>query len=157
MITQHIRRTPGRRAFTITELLVAFALIIFIMSILSAAFAAGMKTFSQIKGAGDMSEELRAAAVKLRSDVDETNGLASDFIRTGLLNGKVDPATAADLKGRYEKIREEAAAIEPQLREVEKKTVNPAARRVMKLTIQALVGIKENASRAIEILDLLDG
>jgi CHASE3 domain sensor protein len=156
MITQPVRSRP-RRAFTITELLVSLALIIFIMSILSAAFTEGLETFRQMKGAGDMSEKLRAAAVKLRADVDETNSRTSEFILTGLLNGKVDPATAADLKGRYESIRDEAADLEPQLHEVERATKNPAARRVMQMTIKALVGIKENASRAIEILDLLDG
>ena len=59
MITHHVHRRPSRDAFTITELLVAMALIIFVMSILNAAFTEGLETFRKMKGAGDMSEELR--------------------------------------------------------------------------------------------------
>jgi type II secretory pathway pseudopilin PulG len=64
-----IERPPasGRRSgFTIVELLVSLALIIFIMSILAGAFDSGIATFRRLKAIGDMSERLRAASNTLR-------------------------------------------------------------------------------------------
>jgi prepilin-type N-terminal cleavage/methylation domain-containing protein len=58
-----------RRAFTLVELLVSLALIVFIMSILSAAFAAASKSFRDLKAAGDLAEQLRGAMTMLRRDL----------------------------------------------------------------------------------------
>jgi prepilin-type N-terminal cleavage/methylation domain-containing protein len=58
-----------RRGFTIPELLVAMALILFIMAILSEAFVAGLDSFRQLKAVGDMQEKLRATTVQLRYDL----------------------------------------------------------------------------------------
>jgi type II secretory pathway pseudopilin PulG len=58
-----------RQGFTITELLVAFALIIFIMLILTEAFTAGLESFRQLKALGDMQEKLRSAVIILRRDL----------------------------------------------------------------------------------------
>lgn len=58
-----------RQGFTITELLVSMALIIFIMMILTEAFSAGLETFRQLKAIGDMQERLRTATVVLRQDL----------------------------------------------------------------------------------------
>jgi type II secretory pathway pseudopilin PulG len=58
-----------RHAFTIVELLVATALIIFVMAILAEAFSAGLTTFRQLKAIGDMQERLRTAAVVFRRDL----------------------------------------------------------------------------------------
>ena len=55
-----------RRAFTIIELMVSMALILFIMVILTEAFSAGMETFRQLKALGDMQERLRTATSILR-------------------------------------------------------------------------------------------
>jgi type II secretory pathway pseudopilin PulG len=55
-----------RTGFTIVELLVAMALIIFIMAILSEAFAAGFAAFRNLKALGDMNERLRTATQSLR-------------------------------------------------------------------------------------------
>src|SRR5262249_26369099 len=55
-----------RRAFTITELLVAMALIVFIMYILSEAFDAGLGTFRRLKALGDMNDRLRTASTTIR-------------------------------------------------------------------------------------------
>ena len=49
-----------RSAFTIVELLVALALIMFIMAILSEAFVAGLTTFRNLKAVADMAERLRS-------------------------------------------------------------------------------------------------
>jgi type II secretory pathway pseudopilin PulG len=60
------RRHPGRAGFTIVELMVAMALIIFIMYILAEAFAAGSKAFRDLKAIGDMNARLRTATAVLR-------------------------------------------------------------------------------------------
>jgi prepilin-type N-terminal cleavage/methylation domain-containing protein len=57
-----------RSGFTIVELLVAMALILFIMAILSEAFVAGLDSFRQLKAVGDMQEKLRSTTVQLRYD-----------------------------------------------------------------------------------------
>src|SRR6187455_1903740 len=59
-------RRQHRRGFTITELLVAMALIIFIMYILAEAFSAGSSAFRNLKAIGDMNEKLRTTTNILR-------------------------------------------------------------------------------------------
>src|SRR5262245_46777387 len=80
-----------RQGFTVVELLVAMALIVFIMTILSEAFSAGLKTFRDLKAAGDMSERLRSATTVLRSDLLAADHFSRDFIREGLETKVVDP------------------------------------------------------------------
>jgi hypothetical protein len=65
-LKQHIQR----RAFTLVEMLVATALVMFIMLILSEAFVAGLEAFRTLKGIGDMEERLRAAALIIRADLE---------------------------------------------------------------------------------------
>jgi hypothetical protein len=48
---------------------VAVALIVLIMAIVSQAFVDGLETFRQLKGIGDLQEELRSAVVPLRNDL----------------------------------------------------------------------------------------
>jgi prepilin-type N-terminal cleavage/methylation domain-containing protein len=55
-----------RRGFTLVELMVSLALIVFIMAIISEAFAMATKTFSDLKGAGDLAEKLRTTTAILR-------------------------------------------------------------------------------------------
>jgi prepilin-type N-terminal cleavage/methylation domain-containing protein len=55
-----------RQGFTLVELLVAVALIVFIMAILSEAFVAASKTFRDLKAAGDMADQLRSATIIMR-------------------------------------------------------------------------------------------
>jgi prepilin-type N-terminal cleavage/methylation domain-containing protein len=59
-------RRPG---FTLVEMLVASALTLLIMVILTGAFQAGLDTFRKLKTAGDMQDRLRAAAVILKQDL----------------------------------------------------------------------------------------
>jgi type II secretory pathway pseudopilin PulG len=66
-----------RHAFTIIELLVSLALILFIMVILTEAFSAGMETFRELKAIGDMQERLRSTTTQLRRD------LAADHFEGG--------------------------------------------------------------------------
>lgn len=59
----------NRRAFTLVELLVSMALIIFIMAIISQAFVAATGVFHELKSAGDMAEKLRATTQILQRDL----------------------------------------------------------------------------------------
>jgi prepilin-type N-terminal cleavage/methylation domain-containing protein len=58
-----------RQGFTLVELLVSLALIIFIMAILSEAFVTGIKTFRDLKALGDLNARLRTATNLLRDDL----------------------------------------------------------------------------------------
>src|SRR5262249_54314312 len=64
-----LKPTNGRNAFTLVEMLVATALIMFIMLILSEAFVAGLNAFRTLKGIGDMEERMRVAVTPLREDI----------------------------------------------------------------------------------------
>jgi prepilin-type N-terminal cleavage/methylation domain-containing protein len=68
-----MRRFPTpdarRHGFTLVEMLVSLALIVFIMSILSYAFQEATGVFRTMKSSGDMAEKLRAAMVLIRRDV----------------------------------------------------------------------------------------
>src|SRR5207247_7073690 len=55
-----------RRAFTIVEMLLAMALIIFRMTILSEALVTGLDTSRHLKAIGDMQEKLRTVAIQMR-------------------------------------------------------------------------------------------
>jgi type II secretory pathway pseudopilin PulG len=58
-----------RRGFTLVEMLVSTALIIFIMVILTQAFVTGMDTLRGLKTIGDLQEKLRTATTVLRKDL----------------------------------------------------------------------------------------
>src|SRR5438552_800776 len=78
-----------RTGFTLVEMLVSMALVIFIMVILSEAFVVALETFSKLKGIGDMEERLRMVATVLRSDLqadhfgDRTTLSSLNFDRDG--------------------------------------------------------------------------
>lgn len=67
--TSDNQRASARFGFTITELLVSMALIMFMMAILSEAFIAGLDTFRNLKAIGDMDQNLRSAIVSLQRDL----------------------------------------------------------------------------------------
>jgi prepilin-type N-terminal cleavage/methylation domain-containing protein len=64
-------RPNFRRGFTLIELMVAMALTLFIMVILSQAFIMALDTFSGLKGIGDMQMSLRTALNVLRDDLSQ--------------------------------------------------------------------------------------
>src|SRR5216683_681677 len=64
-----MKRRTNRAGFTLVEMLVATALIMFIMLILSEAFSAGLNAFRTLKGIGDMESRLKAAVTPLREDL----------------------------------------------------------------------------------------
>ena len=59
-----------RSGFTLVEVLVAMALILFIITILGAAFSAATQTVSDLKSAGDLAERLRGAATVIHRDLE---------------------------------------------------------------------------------------
>jgi prepilin-type N-terminal cleavage/methylation domain-containing protein len=58
-----------RQGFTLPELLVSMAIIVFMMVIIAECFGTALVTFTQMKTAGDMQERLRNAAVIIRRDL----------------------------------------------------------------------------------------
>jgi prepilin-type N-terminal cleavage/methylation domain-containing protein len=58
-----------RRGFTLVEILVALALTLFILAILSECFVTGADTFRTLKAIGDMNSSLRSATDILRADL----------------------------------------------------------------------------------------
>jgi type II secretory pathway pseudopilin PulG len=63
------RNHRRRSAFTLVEMLVASALIIFMMYVIASAFESGLESFRKLKVQGDMQEKLRAAATAIRLDL----------------------------------------------------------------------------------------
>ncbi len=60
-----------RRAFTLVEMLVAMALTLFIMVILTYAFTSALDTFSGLKGIGDLQNNLRVATSAMQADLSQ--------------------------------------------------------------------------------------
>lgn len=93
-------RLPDPRAgFTLVELMVAMALIILIMTILSVAFQVGMDSLSQLKSIGGLSEQLRTAQATLQRDL-QANHLedpTGNPVRVSALHSS--PATALPWTG----------------------------------------------------------
>src|SRR5437870_3532576 len=59
----------GHAAFTIVELLVSMALMIFMLAIFAQAFHVGAESFRDLKALGDMQEKLRSTTSLLRRDL----------------------------------------------------------------------------------------
>lgn len=64
-----IHHHQRRAAFTLVEMMVASALIIFMMWIIATAFEKALTSFRVLKTAGDMQEKLRAATTAIRRDL----------------------------------------------------------------------------------------
>jgi prepilin-type N-terminal cleavage/methylation domain-containing protein len=65
----HHHRSSRRTGFTLVEMLVAMALTVFVMAILSQAFVAALETFSGLKSLGDMNQNLRTAMNVIMADL----------------------------------------------------------------------------------------
>jgi hypothetical protein len=84
-----------RKGLTLVEMLVALALTIFMMAILSEAFVTGLKAFRRLKAVADMDSQLRTAAIILRRDLqadhfDGNRRLSSYLLGTQLPDGLYD-------------------------------------------------------------------
>jgi prepilin-type N-terminal cleavage/methylation domain-containing protein len=64
-----LSRATRRTGFTLVEMLVATALILFIMAIMAEALGAGSKTFANMRTAGDLQNKLRSASTIMRRDL----------------------------------------------------------------------------------------
>lgn len=136
------------------ELLVAMALIVLIMAILSQAFAAGVGTLRQLKALGDMQEQLRAGAAALRSDLAETHFQTREFIFRTLQSGAGDPQEAAALIEDYERICAQTEQLSADLRRVN--PPNRVAQRVLRQTLEDLSRLKLSAQLMIELLRVFE-
>jgi type II secretory pathway component PulJ len=65
-----VRNIRSRNGFTLVELMVAAALTILIMTVISVAFQTGLNTLSHLKSMGDLAERLRIAQDRLRDDLE---------------------------------------------------------------------------------------
>lgn len=146
----------ARRGFTVVELLVALALIVFVMAILSEAFGAAAANFRNLKAIGDQQEQLRSTATNLRRDLADANFESARQIADGLRTGSVDREEIAELRKRYEAIAADAADFDKQLEELEQKLVNPAEKRIIRRARGPLDGIRLAATTATGLLELLD-
>jgi prepilin-type N-terminal cleavage/methylation domain-containing protein len=64
-------RNAKRAGFTLVELMVAMALTLFVMVILTQAFVTSLDTFSGMKGVGDMQQNLRTAGNVIKNDLSQ--------------------------------------------------------------------------------------
>src|SRR5437879_1088958 len=71
-------RRTARPGFTLVELMVSAAIVVIIMAILATAFQAGIDTMRQMRSAGDMMDQLRAAAAVLKEDLQAPHFLDQD-------------------------------------------------------------------------------
>lgn len=77
-----IHAPNDRRGFTLVEMLVSSALILFIMYILASCFQSALSAFGQLKAAGDLQERLRLASMIVRDDLKQEHfdgGTAKHF------------------------------------------------------------------------------
>jgi prepilin-type N-terminal cleavage/methylation domain-containing protein len=58
-----------RRGVTLVEMLVATAVVLFVMAVLSEALVAGLESFRRLKAVGDLNVQLRGTAQLLRNDL----------------------------------------------------------------------------------------
>ncbi len=77
-----------RHAFTLVELLVSLALIIFIMSLMSTLFVLATRTFRDLKAAGDLNDQLRSAGQVIRQLVKAPHFLKSETGQPYVLSDK---------------------------------------------------------------------
>ena len=148
-------RSP-RRGFTLTELLVSMALIVFIMVILSEAFTAGVQAFRDLKAAGDMGERLRAASAALRRDLLDSHFESTTFIADTYLNGVPDREKAAELRGRYEAIAADARVLKVQFRQLELRTTHPVGKRILRRIQETLAQIELQAKNMVAVILLIE-
>ena len=103
-----------RYGFTLVELLVATALTLFLMAIISEAFGAASKTFNTMRSAGDMQERMRQGAQIIRRDL-AAEHFDGPFIggRQGRRLGeqRLDLPGWAPSKGGYFEIRQFTTSI----------------------------------------------
>ena len=145
----------SQSGFSLVELLIAMALIVLIMSILSQAFVGGLKTFRHLKEIGDLDETLDDDCLALAETIAVTNQRTTEFIENGLRTGTVNREEATALREQYEVICAEAADLEVRVRDVQSQIHNPGAQRVLQRSLNELERLKSSAATMVRLLGLL--
>lgn len=83
--------TMMRPGMTLVEMLVALALSVFMMAILSEAFVSGLKSFAQLKALGDLDDRLRTVANVMRRDLRAPHFEGAKRLSECTLSGKPMP------------------------------------------------------------------
>jgi type II secretory pathway pseudopilin PulG len=143
---------PSCSAFTLVEVLVAMALIIFIMSILAAAFSESVAAFFRVSPASDLNAQLQQDAQALTGALAQTNEEATAFLEATAQTGLVDGNEASSLLERYGAISRAAADLEGRLSAVEQSTTDRAARLDLQRALAALDRIRISAELMVELL-----
>jgi len=147
---------PKQSGFTIVELLVAMALIVFIMTVLDQAFSAGVRAFRELEAVGDLDEELVGDAFALAEDITMTDQRTRAFIENSLETQTVDREEAAALRKQYEAICATAVGLEARLAEVLRHLHNPGHVRIVQRSLDALTRLKSLAAAMVELLRLVE-
>jgi hypothetical protein len=92
--------TTVRAGLTLVEMLVALALSVFMMAILSEAFVQGLKSFADLKALGDLDDRLRTVANVLRRDLRAPHFEGSRRLSECTASGKAMPRLE-DLTGSF--------------------------------------------------------
>jgi prepilin-type N-terminal cleavage/methylation domain-containing protein len=156
MLTARVHDSAPRRGFTLSELLVSMALIVFIMVILSEAFTTGVQAFRDLKAVGDLNERLRTASAQLRTDLLAAHFESTRFIGDTYLNGAPDREKAAELRGRYEAIAADAAVLKVQFRQVELRTTHPVGKRILRRIQETLAQIELQAKNMVAVIQMIE-
>src|SRR4051812_36737833 len=69
MVRMSDHRNTNRAGFTLVEMLVSTALIIFVMLILTTVFTAGMNAFRNMRGMGSLQDNLRQTGTIIQRDL----------------------------------------------------------------------------------------
>jgi hypothetical protein len=96
---QLLKRTR-RRGLTIVEMLVACALAVFLMAVLSEAFVVGLKAFRLTKAMADMDQQLRQVSTLLRKELG-ANHFEGDARLREVVPGQVNQGYFQIIEGAY--------------------------------------------------------
>jgi len=117
--TQHPR--PARPGFTLVELMVSAAICVIIMTILAVCFQTGIDAMREMRSAGDMTDQLRAAGEVMKRDFLADHFLPAENVPGVLNQGRrlsdyqfQAGATAASVRGGFYQISSPASFIEGQ-------------------------------------------
>jgi prepilin-type N-terminal cleavage/methylation domain-containing protein len=152
MKVRKIRLSQG--GFTPIELLIAMALIVLLMTIISQAFSAGVRAFDDLEAIGDLDEKLDDDCLALAERITATNQRASDFIQNSLRTGTVNADEANALRDQYQAICDTSLELEIRLREVQSRIEDPRAQRVLQRSLNELKRLKTSAATMVRWLSL---
>lgn len=103
-----IQSKPGRAGLTLVEMLIALALSIFIMSILSEAFVKGLEAFGNYKALADLEQRLRTVANIMRRDLRAPHFDGSKKLSECTASGKPMPMLDGLEANQYTAIKAQA-------------------------------------------------